>query len=98
MFLDSMESPLSLESIHILLDNIGTHIRSINNKTQQALLVLLIVTIQGKPPTSDGHNFFVRASFWMFLDSMEIHLSIESIHILVHNIGTQIRSRKHEKQ
>ena len=27
-------------------------------------------------PTSDGHNFFVRAPLWMFLDSMEISLSI----------------------
>ena len=32
MFLDSMESPLSLKSIHIYLDEIGTHIRSINHE------------------------------------------------------------------
>ena len=32
-------------------------------------------------PTSDGHNFFVRTSFLMFLDSMESPLSLESIHI-----------------
>ena len=32
-------------------------------------------------PTSDGHNFFVRTLFQMFLDSMEIPLSLESIHI-----------------
>ena len=34
------------------------------------LAVLLVVTVHGKPPTSDGHNFFVRTPFWMFLDSM----------------------------
>ena len=32
MFLDSMESPLCIKSIHIYIDNIGTHIRSINHK------------------------------------------------------------------
>ena len=39
------------------------------------------VTVHGKPSTSDGHNLFVRTPFWMFLDSMEIPLSLESIHI-----------------
>ena len=34
-----------------------------------------------RPPTSDGHNFLVRAPFWVFLDSMEINLSLKSIHI-----------------
>ena len=32
MFLDSTESSLSLEFIHIKLDKIGTHIRSINHE------------------------------------------------------------------
>ena len=45
------------------------------------LLVLLVVTVHGKPPTSDGHNFFVRTPFWMFLDSMEIPLSLEPMNI-----------------
>ena len=31
--------------------------------------------------TSDGHNFFVQSPFWVFLDSMERPLSLESIHI-----------------
>ena len=30
------------------------------------------------PPTSEGHNFFVRASFRVFLNSMEIPLSQDS--------------------
>ena len=91
MFLDSMEIPLSLESIHIYLDNIGTHIRSINKKYSRPYW-LLVATVHGKPPTSDGYNFFVRTPFWMFLDSMEIPLSIESIHIYLDNIETHIRS------
>ena len=33
------------------------------------------------PPTSDDHKFLVRALFWVFFDSMELPLSIESIHI-----------------
>ena len=35
-----------------------------------------------RPPTSEGHNFFVRTPFWMFLDSMEIPLSKDSSHYL----------------
>ena len=80
MFLDSMESPLSLESIHIYFDNIETHIRSINYENNRPCW-LLIATIYGKPPILDGHNFFVRTLFWMFLDSMESPLSLESINI-----------------
>ena len=34
-----------------------------------------------KPPTSDDHIFFVRTPFWVFLDSMESPLSLESTHI-----------------
>ena len=32
-----------------------------------------------RPPTSEGHNSFVRTPIWVFLDSMEIPLSQESI-------------------
>ena len=61
------------------------------------MLVLLVVTVHGKPPTLDGHNFFVRTPFWMFLDSMESPLSLESIHIYLDKIETHIRSRNHKK-
>ena len=61
-FLDSMERPLSLKSINIYLDDIGTHIRSINHKNSR-LCWLLVATIHGKPPISDGHNFFVQTPF-----------------------------------
>ena len=37
-------------------------------------------TICARPPTSDDHNFLVRAPFWVFLNSMESPLSLESIH------------------
>ena len=36
-----------------------------------------------RPPTSDNRNFLVRALFWVFLDSMESPLSLESIHIYI---------------
>ena len=42
---------------------------------------MLVVTAHGKPRTSDGPNFFVRTLFRMFLDSVEINLSLESIYI-----------------
>ena len=91
-----MERPLSLESIHIYLDNIGTHIRSRNHENSRPCC-LLIATVRGKPPTSDNYNFFVRTPFWMFFDSMESPLSLESINIYLDDIGTHIRSRNHEK-
>ena len=39
------------------------------------------------PPTSDGHNLFVRISFRVFLDSMESPLSQYSSHIPVEDSG-----------
>ena len=35
------------------------------------------------PPTSDDHNFLVRTSFWVFLDSMESPLSQKSSNVHV---------------
>ena len=35
-----------------------------------------------RPPTSEGHNSFVRTPIWVFLDYMEIPLSQESIDML----------------
>ena len=34
------------------------------------------VTVHTRPPNLDGHNFHVRAPFWVFLDYMESPLSI----------------------
>ena len=36
------------------------------------------LTIHLRPPTSEGHNFFVRTLFWVFLDSMESPLNQDS--------------------
>ena len=59
VFLDSMERTLSLELIHIYLDDIGIHIRSRNDEKKVGLAGSARVIVHGKPPTSDGHNFFV---------------------------------------
>ena len=45
------------------------------------------LAIHVRPPTSDDHNFFVRTSFLVFLDSMEIPLSHDSNHMLVKDNG-----------
>ena len=42
---------------------------------------IFLVTVHMRPPTLDGHNFLVQTSIRVFLDSIEIPLSIESIHI-----------------
>ena len=39
------------------------------------------VTVPVEPPTLDDHNFLVRIPIHVFLDSIEISLSLESIHI-----------------
>ena len=55
-------------------------------------------TVCARPPTSDDHNFLVRAPFSVFLDSMEIPLSLESININIDKIRTHIGSENAEKQ
>ena len=42
-----------------------------------------------RPPTSEGHNFFVRTPFRVFLDSMESPLSKEYIHMPQEDIRCQ---------
>ena len=76
VFLDSMKIPLSLKFIHIYLNDIGIHIRSINHEKIVGPPGSARVTVHGKPLTSDGHNFFVQTLFLMFLDSMESPLSL----------------------
>ena len=39
------------------------------------------------------HKSFVRIPLWEFLDSMEISLSIKSIHMLFNGIWCQFRSK-----
>ena len=45
------------------------------------------LTIHLRPPTSEGHNFFVRTPIWVFLDSMESPLSQDSSHMHVEGSG-----------
>ena len=49
------------------------------------------------PPTLEGHNSFVRTPIWVFLDSMEIPLSQESIHMSEEDIKfrTEVIDRAH---
>ena len=39
-----------------------------------------------RSPTLDDYNFHIRAPFWVFIDSMEIDLSIKFIHIYLDKI------------
>ena len=45
--------------------------------------VRLGLTIHAMPPTSDGHNFFVRTPFWVFLNSVESPFSQYYSHVPV---------------
>ena len=45
------------------------------------------LVIHVRPPTSEGHNFFVRTPIRVFLDSMESPLSQNYNHIPVDGIG-----------
>ena len=49
------------------------------DRSGKASRVRLVIRV--RPPTSEVHNFFVRTPIRVFLDSMKIPLSQESIHI-----------------
>ena len=76
-----MESPLSQEY---------THIPEEENRCQTEVLDRALpgqVSSANSgfdyvwPPTSEGHNSFVRTPIWVFLDSMESPLSQEYTHM-----------------
>ena len=73
VFLDSMESPLSQDSIHIHVEGIGYWSWPVGtigkDWSGRARGVKLVVHV--RPPTSEGHNFFVRIPIRVFLDYME---------------------------
>ena len=50
-------------------------------KDSRCLSVLHVSCCSYVAPTSDDHNFLVRSSFQVFLDSMESSLSLESDHM-----------------
>ena len=53
-----------------------------------------------RPPTSEGHNSFVRTPIRVFLDSMEIPLSQESINMPEEDrrCQTEVLDRAHRGQ
>ena len=85
-FVDSTESPLSLEFIDIWLNISELIWCSKKTKDSRYLSVLHVSCRSYEAPTSDDHNFLVRSPFQVFLDSMESSLSLEFDHIPVDGI------------
>ena len=86
MFLDSVESPLSQDSIQIYLEDIGC--RSWPRKgVQESKAARVKLLSHVRPPTSEGHNFFIQIPIRVFLHSMEIPLSQASIQMSLEGIG-----------
>ena len=81
-----MESPLSQESIHMPEEDIRCQTEALDRahrgQVSSACSGQLVGVDYVGPPTSEGHNFFVRPPFRVFLDSMESPLSQESINML----------------
>ena len=80
VFMDSMESPLS-QYIDCYNIELIVHPKMIKESGCCRCCKLLIFFI-----ACNLHNSFVRTSLWVFLDSMEINLSLESIHIYLDTI------------
>ena len=88
MFLDSIESLLSQESIHMLVEGSWC--------PQPCFKVVFVSSVHmghsghisdRVPPTSEVHIFHVRTPFQVFLDSMESPLSQDAFHIPVEGSG-----------
>ena len=75
-----MESPLIQDSIHVPVEGSGYW-----SWVARAGRVGLATHV--RPPTSEGHNFPVRTPIRVFLNSMEIPLSQDSIHVPVEGSG-----------
>ena len=78
-----MEIPLSQESIHMSEEDRRCQTEFTEVRSSQSIQVSSAECDYVGPPTSEGHNSFVRAPFRVFLDSMESPLSQESIHMHV---------------
>ena len=76
VFLDSMVSPLSQDSSHVPMEGSGGW--GFPDRAGR-----LGLDSHVRPPTLDGHNFFVRTPFWVFLDSMKSPLSEDFSHLPV---------------
>ena len=55
------------------------------------------LVIHVRPPTSEGHNFFLRTLIWVLLNSMEIPLSHDYIHIHLYGIGYWSRPKSSDQ-
>ena len=84
-----MEIPLSQYSSMFLLRAVGTRAswQGQVGQGRSGRLAGLGLATYVRPPTSKGHNFFVRTPFWVLLDSMEIQLSQDSIYIPMEGSG-----------
>ena len=85
-----MESPLSQDSSHMFVETLGEHNLLKFMFFQGYWLARagwLRLAIHVWPSTSDGHNFFVRTSFQVFLDFMENLLSRDSSHMPMEDSG-----------
>ena len=76
-----MESPLSQESIYILEEVSRCQTEVLDQAQPGQVRSASSGFDYVRPPTLEGHNFFIRTRFWVFLDSMEIPLSQESINM-----------------
>ena len=76
-----MESPLSQEYIHVPKDDIRGQTEVLVRPHQFRSARQLVWVDYARPPTSEGHISFVRTPIWVLLDSMEIPLSQEYIHL-----------------
>ena len=88
-----MESPLSQEYIHIPEEDIGCH-TEVLKQAQPGQLSLASSGQLGwvnyvRPPTSEGHNSFVRTPIRVLLDYMESPLSQKSIDMTEEDIRCQ---------
>ena len=78
-----MEIQLSQKSIHIPVEDSRCQAKLDQVRSAWPIQVNSAGCEYMRPPTSEGHNFFVRTPFRVFLDSMESPLSKESINIPV---------------
>ena len=81
-----MEIPLSQESINMSVEHIRCQTKVLDQDWPGPVSAASSGFDYVWPPNLEGHNFFVRTPFQVFLDSMESSLSLESNHILFNDI------------
>ena len=84
-----MESPLSKEYIHMIDEDIRFQTEVLYQARPGEVSSASSGFDYVCPPTSEGHNFFVRTMIRVFLDFMESPLSQEYIHMPKDDIRRQ---------